>query len=183
MSESEKCADYFSFIEKFNFPDNPIPVAFITGCTIVEHHHRALQAGATGILSRAITTRNLINSVRTLSAGGMVFWPATTWNALEDHLSRPFLPRRTVPNFDTLTPREIDVLVLIGEGLGNERIANLLSLEVGTVKEYVSAVLTKLGAANRTQAAIIAIRSRRFPACVQQPYRGIPRQYRPMNPH
>ncbi|MEU1290686.1 response regulator transcription factor [Kitasatospora sp. NPDC005856] len=177
VSENEKCADYIPFIENARSSANPIPVAVIMACATVEHHHRLLQAGAGGILSRTITTRDLVNSVRILLSGGMVFWPAAKWNALEDYLLRPPLADPTLPSFEILTSREIDVLTLIGDGFSNEKIANLLGLELGTVKDHVRAILSKLGVVNRTQAATVAIRSGRFRPCFDKPYGGIPQQY------
>ena len=64
-------------------------------------------------------------------------------------------PRTPTP-FDGLTPRELDVLRLIGRGKSNKEIAAALFVSVGTVKGYVSALLPKLGVQDRTQAALIA---------------------------
>jgi DNA-binding NarL/FixJ family response regulator len=58
-----------------------------------------------------------------------------------------------------MTDREREVLALLGEGLSNLEISQRLFLSVGTVKEYVSAILTKLGAANRVRAAVLAHRA------------------------
>jgi DNA-binding NarL/FixJ family response regulator len=59
----------------------------------------------------------------------------------------------------SMTDREREVLALVGEGLSNLEISQRLFLSVGTVKEYVSAILTKLGAANRVRAAVLAHRA------------------------
>jgi NarL family two-component system response regulator LiaR len=58
-----------------------------------------------------------------------------------------------------LTDRERDVLRLIARGKSNKAIASTLSLSVGTVKGYVSAILAKLGVGDRTQAALLAVRN------------------------
>ncbi|MEV7603763.1 response regulator transcription factor [Kitasatospora sp. NPDC089797] len=177
-SELENCANYLPFIRSACSHPAPIPVALITSCETPEHHHEALQAGATGILSKAITVKDLVHSIHLLSNGGVAFWPASTWAALEARLCRPQPDGLTLPAIETLTPRELDVLLLIGEGHRNDQIANLLDLEFSTVKDHVSAILAKLGAANRTQAAIIAVRSGYFRPSPQPLHTGIPRQCR-----
>ena len=71
-------------------------------------------------------------------------------------LMRQVTEPRTPTPFDALTPRELDVLRLIGRGKSNKEIAAALFVSVGTVKGYVSALLPKLGVQDRTQAALIA---------------------------
>ncbi|MFJ4188301.1 LuxR C-terminal-related transcriptional regulator [Kitasatospora sp. NPDC089509] len=178
LSELEKCTDCLPFIRNASSHPNPVPVALITSCEIPEHHHEALQAGAAGILAKTITVNDLVHSVHLLSNGGVTFWPASVWTALEARIRHPQPDDHTPLAVETLTPRELDVLLLIGEGHGNEQIANLLHLEFSTVKDHVSAILAKLGAANRTQAAIIAARSGYSRPDLQSLHTGIPRQRR-----
>ena len=66
--------------------------------------------------------------------------------------------RRRASPFAGLTPRELDVLRLVARGMGNKQIAAALNLSVGTVKGYVSAILPKIHAGDRTQAALFAVK-------------------------
>lgn len=77
--------------------------------------------------------------------------------SLED--SKETLTEVVLEQVDPLTPREMDVLRLMVEGLTNRTIANILNLSSGTVKGYVQTILKKLDVSDRTQAAVKAIRS------------------------
>jgi DNA-binding CsgD family transcriptional regulator len=65
----------------------------------------------------------------------------------------------TVALIEGLSPREREILALVGQGLTNALIGDRLHLSVATVKEHVSSVLTKLGGVNRVQAAVLASRA------------------------
>ena len=73
---------------------------------------------------------------------------------LVDHVAGP----KTEPRPDDLTPRELEVLGLVAQGLSNREIAQALSISEKTVKTHVSNILAKLHLADRTQAAIYALR-------------------------
>ena len=108
-----------------------------------------LQAGAIGYLLKDASKHDLLSAVRAVALG-------QPW--LHESMQRQLLElmRKPAPvdPFSALTPRELSVLGLIGEGLSNRRIAQRLSLTEGTVKGYVSAVLEKLQLDDRTQAAL-----------------------------
>lgn len=108
-----------------------------------------LQAGAIGYLLKDASRHDLVSAVRSVALG-------QPW--LHESMQRQLveLLRKPPPAdpFAALTPRERSVLELIGEGLSNRRIAQRLNLTEGTVKGYVSAVLEKIGVADRTQAAL-----------------------------
>jgi NarL family two-component system response regulator LiaR len=76
----------------------------------------------------------------------------------QQHLMRQVSAPPTPSPFAGLTPRELDVLRLVARGMGNKQIAAALNLSVGTVKGYVSAILPKINAGDRTQAALFAVK-------------------------
>ncbi len=111
----------------------------------------ALDLGVAGYLLKTATGRELVDAVRTVAGGDFV---------LSGSISLRLAHRRQA-NHDVneakLTPREVDVLRLLGKGLTNKGIANNLGLTLRTVEGYVSNVLAKLGAASRTEAALYAL--------------------------
>ncbi|MGW7342294.1 response regulator [Streptomyces sp. NPDC054854] len=118
---------------------------------------RALREGASGFLLKADDPRELLTGVHAVAAGGAYLSPrvaARVVAGLRSGRSRGGLPpRRPV---ERLTEREHDVLALLGAGLSNAEIAARLGLVEATVKAHVSAILGKLGARNRVEAAIAA---------------------------
>ncbi|GAB3197213.1 response regulator transcription factor [Nocardioides hungaricus] len=114
----------------------------------------AIMAGAAGYLLKQVRGADFVETVRRVAAGQSMLDPAVTAHVLERLRNGP--PRDPVT--DQLTPKEHQVLDLIGEGLTNRQIGTRLCLAEKTVKNHVSALLAKLGVESRTQAAIIATR-------------------------
>jgi len=112
----------------------------------------ALRAGAAGYLLKNAPPAEVARAVRAAHAGEAVLDPVVAARLLEA------LARDDEP-LDRLTPREREVLVLLGRGLPNKRIAQELRLSEKTVKTHVGHVLAKLGVADRTQAAVVAVRA------------------------
>lgn len=113
----------------------------------------AIQAGAIGYLLKDVHRSDLVAAIRAAADGRTTLHP----EAQQKLLRQLTTPAQRTP-IDALTDRERDVLRLIARGKSNKAIANTLKLSVGTVKGYVSAILSKLGARDRTQAALIAVR-------------------------
>jgi RNA polymerase sigma factor (sigma-70 family) len=111
----------------------------------------ALRAGAAGYLLKNSAPAEVARAVRAACAGEAVLDP-TAAARLIDTLARVEEP------LERLTPREREVLVLLGRGFPNKQIASELGLAEKTVKTHVGHVLEKLGVADRTQAAIVAVR-------------------------
>jgi two-component system, NarL family, response regulator LiaR len=112
----------------------------------------ALRAGAAGYLLKNAPPAEVVRAVRAAHAGEAVLDPVVAARLLEE-LARDVEP------LDRLTPREREVLVLLGRGFPNKRIAQELRLSEKTVKTHVGHVLAKLGVTDRTQAAVVAVRA------------------------
>jgi len=111
----------------------------------------ALTAGATGYLLKDTLREDLVRALREVAAGHAWLHPQAQRQMLN-------WVRRPPSVIETLTSRELSVLELLSQGMSNKNIARQLQLTEGTVKGYVSQVLDKLGVADRTQAALLAIR-------------------------
>ena len=112
---------------------------------------RSLRAGARGYLLKGASRQEIFDAVRTVHAGGSLLEPGVTTRLL-DHV------RDGGEQTEPLTPRELEVLALISEGLHNSEIAGRLFVTERTVKFHVSSILAKLGADNRTEAVALAAR-------------------------
>ena len=112
---------------------------------------RSLRAGARGYLLKGASRQEIFDAVRTVHAGGSLLEPGVTTRLL-DHV------REGGEQAEPLTPRELEVLALISEGLHNSEIAGRLFVTERTVKFHGSSILAKLGADNRTEAVALAAR-------------------------
>ena len=111
----------------------------------------ALDLGVAGYLLKTATGRELVDAVRTVAGGDFVLSGSISLR-LAHHRQTDHQTKE-----EKLTPRELDVLRLLGKGLTNKGIANHLGLTLRTVEGYVSNVLAKLGASSRTEAALYAV--------------------------
>jgi DNA-binding NarL/FixJ family response regulator len=113
-----------------------------------------IQAGAAGYLLKAAEPREIARAVRAAHAGDALLDPSVAARLVEAIAQRA--GGEPTPR---LTPREREVLVLIGRGMANKRIARELGVSEKTVKTHVGHVLAKLGVSDRTQAALHAVRA------------------------
>ena len=113
----------------------------------------AIRAGAAGYLLKNVQPQELARAIRTAAAGEALLDPAVAARLVEA-LEEDGRDARA----EQLTPREREVLALIGRGFANKRIAIELGIAEKTVKTHVGNVLSKLGVADRTQAALYAAR-------------------------
>lgn len=116
----------------------------------------AIRAGAAGYLLKDTPRADLVKAVRGTVEGKTFVDPAVAGKMLGQIASQQTQPQSVITK--DLSEREVDVLRLIARGYTNAEIAADLHLSEGTVRNHVSAVLAKLGVADRTQAAVIAIR-------------------------
>ena len=122
-----------------------------------EYIVRALAAGAAGFLLKSGDPRELTAGIRAVAGGAAYLSPRVAHRVITD-LAGPRLGTGAAARarLETLTDREREVLALVGAGLSNAEIARRLFLVEGTVKAYVSSLLSRLGVRNRVQAAILA---------------------------
>ncbi|MGW7517535.1 response regulator [Streptomyces sp. NPDC054796] len=118
----------------------------------------AIMAGAAGYVLKQIKGSDLVSAIRTVASGKSMLDPGATARVME-RLRAPH-SRPGPPGLAHLSPRERQVLELIGEGLTNRQIAERLFLAEKTVKNRISSLLAKLGVGRRVQAAVIAERLR-----------------------
>jgi len=114
---------------------------------------KALQAGAIGYLLKNVSADELAQAIRAAHAGRATL-SSEAAQALVHAATQP-----PAPGHD-LTERERDVLALLVEGLNNTQIAAKLGVSPSTIKSHVSNILSKLGAASRTEAVALAVRHR-----------------------
>ena len=137
---------------------DPVKVLVVTTFNLDEHVYDALRAGASGFLLKDARPEELVAAVRTVAAGDSLLSPAVT-RALVGRFGERVRPASTPGDaLAALTPRELEVLRLIAEGLSNAEIAAALVLSTETVKTYVSRILTKLDLRDRVQAVVLAFR-------------------------
>ncbi|GGE76248.1 response regulator [Nesterenkonia cremea] len=139
-------------------PLEAIPVLVLTTFDDDTLVLEALRAGARGYLLKDVTVEQLSRAVQTLAEGGTLIAPSITDRLLRaiKSSSEPTGAQGRV--VEQLTQREIEVLRLVAEGYSNRQIASLAHLAEGTVKNHLSSILTKLGARDRTNAVLRAIR-------------------------
>ncbi|NOZ48988.1 MAG: response regulator transcription factor [Chloroflexi bacterium] len=128
-----------------------LPILILTGFGNDAHLYAALQAGVTGYLLKDTPGDELVAALRGAAVGRPQLHPDIA-RRLMQHMPAPHTP------LDELTAREREVLGLIGRGLSNKEISASLQLSETTIKGYVSVILGKLHVADRTQAALLAVR-------------------------
>ncbi|GAA2654057.1 response regulator transcription factor [Streptomyces vastus] len=138
-------------------PEPPV-VAMLTTFDADEYILTALRSGAAGFLLKDTEPDQLAQLVRTLAAGGVVMSPKASRAVWRSHPGAA-IDDEDVTRVGLLTERECEVLVLIAEGLSNADIGARIHLSAGTVKDHVSAILTKLRVGSRVQAALLAQRA------------------------
>jgi NarL family two-component system response regulator LiaR len=129
-------------------------ILILTSFTTDDKVFPAIKAGADGYLLKDSDPSELVVAIRDVAAGHSRLDPKIAKKVLAEIAE----PANRPVTADPLTPRELDVLQLMAMGLGNAEIADELTLSLSTVRNHVSSILNKLHLANRTQAALYALR-------------------------
>ncbi|WP_329213612.1 response regulator transcription factor [Streptomyces sp. NBC_01485] len=116
----------------------------------------AIMAGASGYVLKQIKGSDLVSAVRTVASGQSMLDPATTARLMRSLRADPAETPSVPSELAGLSPRERDILALIGDGLTNREIGKKLYLSEKTVKNHISRLLAKLGVQRRVQAAVLA---------------------------
>lgn len=146
--------------------DGAPPVLVLTTFEDEEILAGALRAGAAGFLLKGVPAEDLQRAVRGVAGGESWLDPAVTGRVLSAYRDGP-TPVLPGPEAELLTPREREVLALIGQGLSNTEIAGELTLGEGTVKTHIGHIFTKLDLRDRAAAVVFA-----FDHGLVQPGRG-----------
>jgi DNA-binding NarL/FixJ family response regulator len=121
----------------------------------------ALRAGANGFLSKTASPRELVDGITEVINGGGTLSAAAT-AALIGHMTDnppPVIDQEVLRLFEALTPRELEVVVLVTSGLGNEEIASQMAVSPFTIKTHAVRAMTKVGARDRAQLVSFAFRA------------------------
>jgi DNA-binding NarL/FixJ family response regulator len=139
-------------------------VSNVSGCRVImlttyaedELLFAAIRAGASGYVLKRIGDNDLVQAVERISRGENILDPALTATVFSEMRKADQTQRAAA--FSELTPQELAVLSLVAHGMTNRQIAVKLFLGEGTVRNYVSSVLAKIGVANRAEAAAFAVK-------------------------
>jgi DNA-binding NarL/FixJ family response regulator len=134
-------------------------VLVLTASSDREEYARAVEAGAAGVIHKSVRIKEIIGAVRRLLSGEALLSP----DQIDDLLSlarhqreQSHAPQQITEQF---TPRELDILRALAEGLNDKEIAERLHISVGTARNHVVKILGKFKAHSRLQALVFAIRS------------------------
>ncbi|MFF3068915.1 response regulator [Kitasatospora sp. NPDC057904] len=139
---------------------DPLPrVLVLTTFDLDEYVYGALRVGASGFLLKETPPERLLTAIEVVAGGDMLFAPSVTCRLIEAYAHRIGQEADAPTELDPLTARELDVLQLVGAGLGNSEIADELAVTVGTVKTHLNRIMTKVGISSRAQAVVLAYES------------------------
>jgi two-component system response regulator DevR len=135
------------------FPD--VKVIMLTSYAEDEMLFSAIRAGAAGYVLKQIGGEDLVKAIEAVGRGEALLDPAVTQRIFQE--VRKAAKEEQASAFSSLTQQEKHVLLLVSEGKTNREIAKALFLGEGTVRNYVSSILAKLGVSNRAEAAAYAV--------------------------
>ena len=131
-------------------------ILILTTFDLDEYVYDALEAGASGFLLKDVPPEQLTAGIRVVAGGESLLAPTVTRRLIDEFVLAGRRQARRPPALDDLTPRELEVLALVAQGLSNAEISAALVVEETTVKTHVSRLLAKLGLRDRVQAVVFA---------------------------
>ncbi|OGT58687.1 MAG: DNA-binding response regulator [Gammaproteobacteria bacterium RIFCSPHIGHO2_12_FULL_63_22] len=144
--------DGFGLLDALRAAGNSTPVILLTTFDEPDLTLRAAEYGARGFLLKDASPEDLLDAVTRVAAGDTLLAPVST-----DPVRARYAYRDTSEPTDTFSEREVAILRLLAGGYSNKEIARAVFLSEGTVKNYVSDILDKLGTRDRTRAVLKAI--------------------------
>ncbi len=122
-----------------------------------EYIFEALRAGASGYLLKDVSGKELADAIRVVADGGTLIAPSVARKVVSEFARLKPASAKTIETLsDPLSEREVEILKILAQGYTNKEIGGRLHLAEGTVKNYISSILQKTGARDRTQAALRA---------------------------
>jgi NarL family two-component system response regulator LiaR len=146
--------DGLEVIREIKGENSDARILILTSFSDDEKVFPAIKSGALGYLLKNASPRTLLSAIRDVHRGEPSMSPAIASKLMLELQRKPGLP----PTEEPLTEREVEVLKLVAQGLTNQEIADNLVIGEGTVRTHMSNILSKLHLANRTQAALYALR-------------------------
>jgi len=146
--------DGLTAIPRIKEIDPDAKILVLTSFAEGDRVYQAIKSGALGYMLKDSTRDQLLQSIRDVSQGRASLHPSVALKVIQE-INRP---SDLSNNIEPLTARELETLQLIARGLSNQEIANSLFVHERTIAKYVSSILNKLHLANRTQAALFALR-------------------------
>ncbi|MFD8865681.1 response regulator [Streptomyces sp. NPDC059590] len=131
-------------------------VLMLTTFDLDHYVYTALSIGASGFLLKDVTPEHLAAAVRLVDTGDALLAPSITRRLVERFASEPARTPAVHADLAALTPRELEVLTLLGRGLSNTELAAELTLSEATVKSHVARIFAKLALRDRAQAVVLA---------------------------
>jgi NarL family two-component system response regulator LiaR len=146
--------DGLEVIREIKGENSDARILILTSFSDDEKVFPAIKSGALGYLLKNASPRTLLSAIRDVHRGEPSMSPAIASKLMLELQRKPELP----PTEEPLTEREVEVLKLVAQGLTNQEIADNLVIGEGSVRTLMSNILSKLHLANRTQAALYALR-------------------------
>jgi len=157
--------DGLTAIKEINQADLDARILVLTSYPDDDNVFTAIKAGAMGFLLKDSPPEHLLEAIRTVHRGESALHPTIARKLIQEIKHPPRLPLAEEP----LTPRELEVLQCLAQGLSNREIAARLCVSIRTVTTHVRNILDKLHLANRTQAALYAVEHGIVPGSESEP--------------
>ena len=136
---------------------SPSKIIILTTYELDEYLFDALQAGASGFLLKDVVPEELIRGVRVVAAGGALLAPSVTQTLIAAFAGAPRRSLAAAARLTGLTPREREILTLVGTGLSNAQIATELFISVSTVRSHLDRIRDKTSCRRRADLTRLAL--------------------------